>query len=561
MPEALLQSHTAGDPAQAPDRLSVPLFIAPALVALTAALWHGPSLIDDAYITFRYADNLAAGYGIVFNRGEAVLGTTTPLLTILLALFKLAGMSVPLAARGLGIVSVMGVVMLIQALALRPLGRWEAAALALCVALHPDLAFVANSGMETALSMAAVYGTMLLTLRGRYVSAGLVGGAAFLLRPDGALVILLAAGAALLHGPRRAWRPLLAAAVVTLPWLIYADLTYGGVVPHSVVAKQMVHADSPLHILALNGYRLTFSAEMKVACGLAVVGLAVALKRKSELLLVALWIVLYLAGLSAARISLYFPWYLSPLFPGILLLAAFGLDRIVKFATASAGPSSAARLAVAQGGAPVFLLALGALGLCGAGTWNRTIYENLFGQRTRAYLEIADILRPRCAPGDTFLVGEVGALAYALPKQVILDSSGINSPAVLRARQADLDRLRTTGKRYDIPGGSPAWVFDVIERFKPRFIVTFKIWMHIDTLMGDPRIMSAYQRLAIPGLDDYFVLERRTAAGGEGGGPKQVVPAAAGYFEMARDCGWDVGAFSSSSASTARWSERRTSST
>jgi len=35
--------------------------------------------LDDAYITFRYAQNLAAGLGFVYNAGERVLGTTTPL--------------------------------------------------------------------------------------------------------------------------------------------------------------------------------------------------------------------------------------------------------------------------------------------------------------------------------------------------------------------------------------------------------------------------------------------------------------------------------------------------
>src|SRR3989337_1683613 len=45
----------------------------------------GPRTIDDAYITFRYAQNLIAGEGLVYNPGEAVLGTTTPVYAVLLA--------------------------------------------------------------------------------------------------------------------------------------------------------------------------------------------------------------------------------------------------------------------------------------------------------------------------------------------------------------------------------------------------------------------------------------------------------------------------------------------
>src|SRR4051812_32934819 len=53
---------------------------------------------DDAYITYRYARNLAEGNGFVFNLGERVQSTTTPLLTILLALGAVIGIDIPLMA-------------------------------------------------------------------------------------------------------------------------------------------------------------------------------------------------------------------------------------------------------------------------------------------------------------------------------------------------------------------------------------------------------------------------------------------------------------------------------
>ena len=59
----------------------------PALIvalALLARFIPGPRTIDDAFITFRYARNILAGQGFVYNPGEAVLGTTTPLYTLLM---------------------------------------------------------------------------------------------------------------------------------------------------------------------------------------------------------------------------------------------------------------------------------------------------------------------------------------------------------------------------------------------------------------------------------------------------------------------------------------------
>src|SRR5438552_3795965 len=47
---------------------------------------------DDAHISLRYAMNLAAGHGLVFNPGERVFGASTPLYVLLLALFTRLGL-------------------------------------------------------------------------------------------------------------------------------------------------------------------------------------------------------------------------------------------------------------------------------------------------------------------------------------------------------------------------------------------------------------------------------------------------------------------------------------
>src|SRR4030065_2374448 len=55
------------------------------LAAIAARTITGPRTIDDAYITFRYAQNLLQGNGLVYNAGERGLGTTTPAYAMLLA--------------------------------------------------------------------------------------------------------------------------------------------------------------------------------------------------------------------------------------------------------------------------------------------------------------------------------------------------------------------------------------------------------------------------------------------------------------------------------------------
>src|SRR5689334_227035 len=66
------------------DRLYLGLAMAMALLAILVRswiAWRTHYTLDDALISLRYAENLAQGHGFVFNPGERILGTTTPLYT------------------------------------------------------------------------------------------------------------------------------------------------------------------------------------------------------------------------------------------------------------------------------------------------------------------------------------------------------------------------------------------------------------------------------------------------------------------------------------------------
>ena len=60
---------------------------------------------DDAFITFRYAENIANGVGFVYNQGERLLGTTTPLFTLILAFLALFQIPIPTAALVISLLS------------------------------------------------------------------------------------------------------------------------------------------------------------------------------------------------------------------------------------------------------------------------------------------------------------------------------------------------------------------------------------------------------------------------------------------------------------------------
>ena len=81
-----------------------------ALVVLVCALraeqmaW----LSDDAFISFRYAQNLHDGLGLVFNAGEYVEGYTNLLWTLAMAAVLHLGLDMELMAHVLGIACWLG---------------------------------------------------------------------------------------------------------------------------------------------------------------------------------------------------------------------------------------------------------------------------------------------------------------------------------------------------------------------------------------------------------------------------------------------------------------------
>jgi len=83
------------------------------LVAIALFLFHSGYLynftVDDAYISFRYVDNLAQGKGMVFNIGERQEGYSNFLWIILLGIFAWGGISPVISSKLLSIMFGIGI--------------------------------------------------------------------------------------------------------------------------------------------------------------------------------------------------------------------------------------------------------------------------------------------------------------------------------------------------------------------------------------------------------------------------------------------------------------------
>ena len=150
---------------------------------------HTP--IDDAFIFYRYARNLAEGHGLVFNVGERVEGFTSLLWTLLVAAGVAAGGNAVAVGHWLGVASGALVLVLTYRYAAAGLSAGERVVAALAtwlLALGLPFAVWATSGLETPLFAAAIMAALVAEGRGYSGRAVLASALAVLIRPEGLML-------------------------------------------------------------------------------------------------------------------------------------------------------------------------------------------------------------------------------------------------------------------------------------------------------------------------------------------------------------------------------------
>ena len=120
-------------------RGDVALIILLGLTGLATGLWAREIILDDAAITYRVAENLAYGRGFVYNVGERVQVTTTPLYAMVLAMGTWLFGSAPRAALVLNLGLSTLIPMLAYDLGRRLSGRITGIGGALLLAFSPFL--------------------------------------------------------------------------------------------------------------------------------------------------------------------------------------------------------------------------------------------------------------------------------------------------------------------------------------------------------------------------------------------------------------------------------------
>lgn len=457
--------------------------LVPALAVVTFAvrLSCGPRTVDDAFITFRYARNLAEGAGFVFNPGEAILGTTTPLFALLMAAFHLVGAELPWSALLLTGLADAGTAVLIF-LVLHRMSRNPMVALAAALLFSfsaGSIRFTAG-GMETGLFVFLVMLSVWFFLEERYPAAAASAALATLTRPEGILVLGIVGGLYLLRFRELPWSMIGISLVICLPWVIFASIFFGSPIPNSVTAKGSTYAFPPLtslksmldylvaYVLPTNDLELGRSSKYGFAVvALLMSGLTAILYRKRgwSLNYAILWIfpAVYLGVYTIANPPV-FEWYVLPLVPFAICLLALG--GVYSWRSIVAWAKIVPALGLFQ---PLLLIAICVLGLLQV---RQVLRTDPRGGRELVYADIAHKLEGSLAAGDSLATPEIGALGYLLPGSYILDTQGLVSPSAVPYRQQILATLPSDVDFQTLWYASATIPPGMIVEQRPKFVVS-----------------------------------------------------------------------------------------
>lgn len=174
---------------------------------------------DDAYISYRYANNLFNGYGLVFNPGERVEGYSNFLYTLLITpAFFISKKVVYEYSVLLNCLFLAVTILVFYGFLKLKFGQGKAIAGSLVLAIDPWVLLNSATGLETTLILAITTISWVLIedfqdnrTKGAYIGVLIFSGLSILSRVDGFILPVALAAYALLRGERK-----LAASVLSL---------------------------------------------------------------------------------------------------------------------------------------------------------------------------------------------------------------------------------------------------------------------------------------------------------------------------------------------------------
>ena len=394
---------------------------------------------EDAFITFRFARQIASGNGFVYNSGEPVYGTTTPLLTLLLAgWLKYFSTDIVLGARLLGLFAFTGTLFFTWQ-TLRFLHRSTAEQLFPLAAIlfSSKMLHMNTQGMEMPLVAFLMAASWYACASEKMKWAGLISGLLLWTRVD---LIFWPATLVIVSGIRNlknAKRMILFAGLTYLPWIVFASLYFGSPIPHTITAKWVAYSQfnqSPLlpHLIKILNYLSPFYGVgdtffLGSLIILSVILWAVwrgAIARERMLLVLIIFITAEITRLTLTRAT-FFSRYFVPLLWAALVLFGVGLGALWNVSRTARDAKFMFNIFLSA----TLLIAIGS-GLIFA----RDVRTKQIYRFDRSLKEIGFWLSRNSSPQSTILLEPLGYVGFYSHRWMI-DEVGLVTPAVVELKR------------------------------------------------------------------------------------------------------------------------------
>jgi arabinofuranosyltransferase len=478
----------------------------------TVNFWYS---YDDAFITYRFARNLATGVGLVYNPGEWHLGTTAPLYALILgALGWVAGPdAIPLFGA-----LISSAALTLGGLALATFGLQHRAPLA---GLFAGMFYVTNPMMfvtfagEMPLQMALILCGLVAYRAERPQLAAAILACAALTRPDGLLAAAVVFGYDVVVRRRILWRAWLVFGAIVAPFVILTWVVYGSPLPGTLSAKLAQRASGfwgtyfgnglrgwfRAHLLAgVDGPRFGFfSIDPGTLSFWTTIGvLAIAGYRFWALPFI--WIISFVMIYRTMQVPFYH-WYAAPALVGLSIVTGAGLAALLSLARRTFASNGSGALKHAEG---PLLVALGASLVVLAGyPFLRALPETTKPHaQVSVYIAAGRWLHDHTPPNASVGYYEIGYIGY-YSQRPLVDALGLVDP----------------NTPPHVAKGDLGWAFR--ER-RPTFILRKPEAMPLNTFADEPWFAAEYRErlvFAPPGDPNQYrviLYERRDFSAPDG---------------------------------------------
>ena len=408
-----------------------------ALVPFLLLVWRFDFVCDDAFISFRFADNLARGEGLRFNLGEQPPVEGYSEFGWVLAIAAGIGLNIApwVTARVLSVLAGALLVVLVTGAIARVAQGRRVATLggALVVGTLVPLAVWSTSGMGTSAFLLAAFGlhVALFGARPRLAAATLAAVAVVLLRADGAYWVALSGTTGLVLGRSRpelrraALSASAVAAAVFFAHMGWRYSVYGDWLPNTARVKVGL---SGAAVARGSEYLAGFLAAFPGVLFAIVMGLVWGRRREAATAIALVGSLVY--PLLVGGDFMCFGRFVLPALPLAALLFAGWLASLEE--RGSAFPASATAAVVALGLLPAYDLHAAPRALRAPLTvrHNAPVFRSEFGQwkamkdNAARWEVLGKALKQHTRPEATIVTGGIGAVGY-FSERFLYDQNGL----------------------------------------------------------------------------------------------------------------------------------------